>query len=363
MISNPFQRSNTGGKPALVINMEKFVIDDPNQTLINIPWGVEIVWSILTPKKVLSSSKIKKIIAASFYCKPGSRKKKVLLDHICEVYHFLSSKFQDSYWLIGADKNDLKIDAILHLNQNFKQCVDVPTRDNPPAIIDILITDLHMYYQTPISENPLEVDKDKAGSSSDHFMILIEPINAISNKKTHEKRTFNYRAYTDQAFANMDNALENVKWDEILENTKGDQIHTFHKLLYDIFEKCFPLKSKTVFTEKEPFFTEKLSKLKRRKCREYNKNRKSEKYLSILRIYKKELSLARKSYYRKKLRKLRSTNPRQWFKWVKGFGNSEQIDEKLEVESIKHLSDIEQAELIADKFANVSNEYQPLDTI
>ena len=56
-------------------------------------------------------------------------------------------------------------------------------------------------------------------------------------------------------------------------------------------------------------------------------------------------------------------NPRQWFKWVKGIGNSDQIYERLEVESIKHLSDIEQAELIADKFANVSNEYQPLDTI
>ena len=54
-------------------------------------------------------------------------------------------------------------------------------------------------------------------------------------------------------------------------------------------------------------------------------------------------------------------NPRQWFKWVKGIGNSDQIYERLEVE--KHLSDVEQAELIADKFANVSNEYQPLDTI
>ena len=71
--------------------------------------------------------------------------------------------------------------------------------------------------------------------------------------------------------------------------------------------------------------------------------------------------IAKKSFYRKKLSKLRSTNPRQWFKWIKGVGNSEQNDEKLEVESIKHLSDIEQAELIADKFAEVSNEYQPLD--
>ena len=52
VISNPFQRNNSGGKPALVINTKKYIVDDPNQTLISIPWGVEIVWGILTPKKV-----------------------------------------------------------------------------------------------------------------------------------------------------------------------------------------------------------------------------------------------------------------------------------------------------------------------
>ena len=108
----------------------------------------------MTPKRITNSSWVKKIIAASFYCKPGRRKKKKLLDHISEVYHFLSSKFKDIYWLIGADKNDLKIDAILNLNQNLRQCVDVPTRCDPPAIIDILITDLHFYYQKPVCESP-----------------------------------------------------------------------------------------------------------------------------------------------------------------------------------------------------------------
>ena len=101
VISNPYQRKNIGGKPALVINKQKFLIDDPNHSLINIPWGVEIVWGILRPKKISNSSKIKKIIVASFYCKPGSGKKSLLLDHISEVYHFLTSKFKGhilDYW-------------------------------------------------------------------------------------------------------------------------------------------------------------------------------------------------------------------------------------------------------------------------
>ena len=74
----------------------------------------------------------------------------------------LSSKYNDGlYWIIGADKNDLKIEAILALNQNFKQCVKNPTRLTPPAVLDIFITDLHKYYQDPVCESPLNVDHDK----------------------------------------------------------------------------------------------------------------------------------------------------------------------------------------------------------
>ena len=227
VISNPFQRKNPGGKPALVINTNKFVVEDPNQTLIDIPWGIEIVWGILTPKNVSNSSKIKKIIVASFYCKPGSKKKKILLDHISEVYHFLSSKYKDSYWMIGADKNELKIEAILSLDHNLKQCVDVPTRQNPPAIIDIFITDLHKYYKKPICEDPLEVDSDKSGSPSDHFMVFIEPINAVKNVKTKEKRTFKYRAYTDKAYGEMEKMLDKINWNDMFSNACDDQVYIF----------------------------------------------------------------------------------------------------------------------------------------
>ena len=43
VISNPYQRKGVGGKPALIINSKKFNIINPNQSLIEIPWGVEIV--------------------------------------------------------------------------------------------------------------------------------------------------------------------------------------------------------------------------------------------------------------------------------------------------------------------------------
>ena len=324
---------------------------------------MEIVWAIITPKEVSNSSLIKRIVLASFYSKPSSKKKTLLLDHISEVYHFLSSKYTDGlYWCFAADKNDLKIDAILGLNQNLKQCVKNPTRFNPPAILDIFITDLSQYYQDPICEKPLDVDSDKVGSPSDHFMVIMEPINAVNNRKDRKKKTFQYRSYTDAAFEAMGEKLDNVDWSDAINDDSGhDKLETFHHKLYSIFDQCFPKKTKTVCSENQSFFNDKLAKLKRRKGREYNKHRKSAKYDSLSRIYIKELNNAKKIYYRKKICSLRTSDTRQWFKNVKKLVNPDEGINFLEVEDIKSYTDEQQAELIADKFAQVSNEYKPLD--
>ena len=130
------------------------------------------------------------LVAASFYCKPASRKKTLLLDHISETYHFLSSKCTKGlFWIFMADKNDLKLDSIMSLNQNFKQLVDQPIRENPPQILDIIITDLWKYYQIPTVEPPLEVDDDKIGSASDHKMVVMSPLSQFQNKRGRSKRS------------------------------------------------------------------------------------------------------------------------------------------------------------------------------
>ena len=186
----------------------------------------------------------------------------------------LSARYTDGlYWIICADKNDLKIEAILSLNQNFKQCVQSPTRLNPPAILDIIITDLGKYYQDPTCEDPLDVDQDKIGCSSDHSMVIMEPITAFRNKKVRKKRTFSYRSFGDAGFDAMEKELDETEWSHVLnDNSEQDKLQLFHDKLYNIFNKCFPRKSMTVFNKNQPFYTEKLSKLKRKKCREYNKN-------------------------------------------------------------------------------------------
>ena len=101
------------------------------------------------------------------------------VDHISEVFHQLSSRYQNPHWLICGDSNDLKLDAIIALSSGLKQVVTEPTRISSQKILDPVITDLHSYYQTPKIEAPLDSDDDN-GSPSDHMMVLLRPLDTIN---------------------------------------------------------------------------------------------------------------------------------------------------------------------------------------
>ena len=166
VISNVSQRSGKGGRPALIANSKKFDVQDVTNTLIQIPWGVEAVWCILTPKDVTNDSKTQKIACCSLYSKPDSRKKSLLLDHISEAFNILSKKYQRGlHFVIAGDTNDLKLDPILSLSPNFKQIVQDWTRMDPPAMIDPILTTLSNFYQVPECLDPLDPDPDKNGKN------------------------------------------------------------------------------------------------------------------------------------------------------------------------------------------------------
>ena len=150
VISNIYQRQEKGGRPALIVNTEKYNVQDITNTLVQLPWGVEVTWAILTPKNVSSDSTIQNIVLGSVYSKPNSKKKKATLDHIAETYNFLNAKFgKGLFWILAGDTNDLNLAPILHLSPTLKSVVTKPTRLNPDRILDNIITDLSKFYQCP----------------------------------------------------------------------------------------------------------------------------------------------------------------------------------------------------------------------
>ena len=58
VISNVHQRTGRGGRPAIIVNTHKYAVENLTNTCVNIPWGLEIVWAVLTPKNVTNSSEV-----------------------------------------------------------------------------------------------------------------------------------------------------------------------------------------------------------------------------------------------------------------------------------------------------------------
>ena len=80
-------------------------------------------------------------------------------------------------------------------------------------------------------------------------------------------------------------------------------------------------------------------------------------------IYQNEVLKAKRGFYRKRVKHLRKVKPGKWYSELKKLTSFDQHKaEEIIVESIKDLSASEQAELIADKFSEVANEYEILKT-
>ena len=64
IITNVKQRDFKGGKPAIIINEEKFYVKTLCPDPITVPVGVECVWALITPKHTTPQSKVKHIAVA-----------------------------------------------------------------------------------------------------------------------------------------------------------------------------------------------------------------------------------------------------------------------------------------------------------
>ena len=129
-------------------------------------------------------------MCAFYYPGPHSKIKTLLLDHKCQTFHLLTTKYgEGTHFILCADANRLDLTSILRLSPSMKQLVMSPTRLSPPAMLDPIITTLGKWYQTPVCLPALDPDPGSGGKTSDHLIPLMRPINKINNKsaRTYKK--------------------------------------------------------------------------------------------------------------------------------------------------------------------------------
>ena len=317
VISNVHQRHVVGGRPALIVKNEKYHVENLTNRLIDIPFGVEITWGLLTPKQLTSSSLIKKIAVASIYSKPDSRKKTLLLDHIAETYHMLNSKYQDGlHFILAGDTNDLKLDPILSLSPSMKQVVTCPTRNT--KILDPIITTLSKYFQSPVCLPPLDNDPDKNGSPSDHMIVHMVPINSVNNNPARKLKVVRYRPLPDSGIKEMGNWIVNHDWSSVLNaKTAHEKAASLQNTLLEKLDTFLPEKVVKFTSEDQVWITPEIKEISRKKQREYAKHRRSPKWKSLKTIFDAKCESAKRAYYSNIVSDLKQSNPGQWYSKLK----------------------------------------------
>ena len=362
IISNVSQRRGKGGRPALIVNKQKYTVQNLTNTVINIPWGVEAIWCVLTPKNVTNDSKIQKIACCSLYSKPDSRKKTLLLDHISDAYNILNKKYGKGLeFIIAGDTNDLNLDPILSLNPRFCQIVKDWTRMDPPAILDPIITTLANYYQKPECLEPLDADPETGGKKSDHKIVVARAITEINNKPARAQKEVKVRPITDSGMSKLQEWFVDQTWESVF---KAESAHEKAALLQDMLmgalNKFLPEKTMKITSNDQPWISHRLKVLDRKRKRIFHKERRSERWKVLNKDFKKEIKNAKSDFYKKAVADLKTKNPGQWYSCLKKITSYDKNKEQVDIDEIRHLEDQEQAEAIADKFTSIPNDYDAL---
>ena len=353
VISNVHQRKTVGGRPALIVNKKKFIVQDLTQSVIKVPWGVEVVWALVTPKSVQNCSQIQKIVIGSVYSKPNSRKKTATIDHISDVYNQMGVKYQKGlYWIIAGDTNEMKLDMILQLNSNMKQMVTNFTRLNPPRILDPIITDLGKYYQKPLVLPPLDNDPDKSGKPSDHKIVKMSPISNVNNKPSRSKREVTFRPFPESGLIKMKQWFEAQQWENVTNATSAhEKAALLQSTCMDALDKYLPTKTVVFTSDDTPWVTPQIKTQIRRRKREYSKHRRSKKWHTLDEKVKQKIESAKSKYYSNMVEDIKNSNEKQWYSKLKRISSYDQhLVDPIQVSSICEYTKEEQAELIADSF-------------
>ena len=114
--------------------------------------------------------------------------------------------------IIAGDTIRLNLNPILSLSPNLKQVVRVPTRLNPDAILDVIITTLSKYYLEPVTKPPINNDANN-GKPSDHLVVIMEPISSTLDCPPRQYTTLEFRPITDSGLSEYGQWLKNQTWD------------------------------------------------------------------------------------------------------------------------------------------------------
>ena len=144
-----------------------------------------------------------------------------------------------------------------------------------------------------------------------------------------------------------------------------NMVDTFQNMTDKLLSETFPIKKITISPDDRPWFNENLRKLKRLRQREYSKHGRSEKYLKIMSSFTEKSKAEILKYMNKIKSEVTEGKRGSTYPAIKrmGVGPAEptQAGFQLPAHAELNLSSAQSAEIIAEHFSKISQEYSPLN--
>ena len=251
------------------------------------------------------------------------------------------------------------------LNCGLRQVVDLSTRQG--RILDIIIMNTIMYYNSPIIAPPIKPDNPLKGKPSDHWVPVCTPHTDRHRPATRNFKIIKYRPLPESSVRKFGEWIVKEGWETIEENSSPtQQVAEFERLCQDKLNQFCPEKELKLSSQDKPFITAELKMIDRKKSREYTKRGKTKKYKELSAEFDSKYKIAAQKYLEKNVQELKESKPGQAYNTLKKMGAQpgDCLDSNtftLPGHENENLTEQESAERIATHFAQISNEFPPLD--
>lgn len=326
---------------------------------IIVPPLVEVMWVKLSP---VEPSALKTIIFCGIYVKPHAKTKTITNDHLSTNYHLLKTKYNNVGFIFAGDFNDFKPDVLLQQSPQLRQVVHY--KNHGDSNINLIVTDLHTNYHPPFSTVPLLPDNPITHKPSDHLGNIMIP---LSDQTVYSKRTFKsiiVRPIKNSQMEKLGAWVVNEDWELLDEvNEPDDKVDLFQNIMMSKIEEFCPTKTVRISVDDPPWINVRIKSEMRKRDREYCKHGKSDKWRSISNTCNHMCKNSKTNYYKNFIENIKNTEPRTWMQRMKALGKGpDEVDpKKFQFPNEEDKSDQTIAEEIADYFADISANFEPVN--
>ena len=129
--------------------------------------------------------------------------------------------------------------------------------------MDIVVTNLSKWYESPEPLPPLLPDNPAIGEPSDHLGVIVYPVKNVHN--TVRTKTYKtVRQFPESKTGTFGQIICNQSWSFLASNLGSSQlVELFEYYVQSVTDAVFPVKQIYVSSDDKPYFTEELRKMKR----------------------------------------------------------------------------------------------------